>query len=269
MTPYGGRVQRDSRARRSRAGRRATPTGPVSPASSGRAAPVPAMPDRKVRSGCRGLLGERDVVSEAFELGDEASGLAFGVAVGEVVAAEVAVGLAGGEHVPDRADHRVLDGPEGAFVPAARLEPPVLGFEVVALDADRGHRGLLEREVQPLGPVAGLARAALAGRLVVAGAPAGPRCQMPRGRKARHVGADLTDDALRAAALDAGHRAHQLNRRRERADLLLDHAGELFDLTVEEIDVAQDRADPEPVMRVEVSGERLAQGGDLLAHLPP
>src|SRR3954451_14358597 len=80
----------------------------------------------KVRSGCRGLLGERHVVSEAFELFDEASGLAFGVAVGEVVAAEVAVGLAGGEHVPDRDQDRVLDGPERALVPAARLEPPVL-----------------------------------------------------------------------------------------------------------------------------------------------
>ena len=57
----------------------------------------------KVRSGCRGLL-ERDVVSEAFELFDEALGLAFGVAVGEVVGSEVAVGLAGAEHVPDRAD---------------------------------------------------------------------------------------------------------------------------------------------------------------------
>jgi len=33
------------------------------------------------------------VVAEAFELGDEASGLACGVAVGEVVGAEVAVGL--------------------------------------------------------------------------------------------------------------------------------------------------------------------------------
>jgi hypothetical protein len=57
----------------------------------------------KVRSGCRGLLGERDVVSEAFELFDEPFGLAFGVAVGEVVGAEVAVGLAGAEHLPDRA----------------------------------------------------------------------------------------------------------------------------------------------------------------------
>src|SRR5262245_3616482 len=52
---------------------------------------------------------ERDVVSEAFELLDEAFGLALGVAVGEVVAAGLAVGLAGGEHVPDRAEHGVLD----------------------------------------------------------------------------------------------------------------------------------------------------------------
>src|SRR3954447_16497874 len=107
---------------------------------------------------------------EAFELGDEPSGLAFGVTVGEVVAAEVAVGLAGGEHVPDRAEHRVLDRAEGALVPAARLEPPVLRFEVVTLDPDRGHGGFFEREIQPLRAVAGLARAALAGRLIVAGA---------------------------------------------------------------------------------------------------
>src|SRR3954471_12119037 len=97
----------------------------------------------------------------------------------------------------------------------------------------------------------------------------GPGREVPRGRELGHVGADLGEDALRAAALDAGHRAQQFNRRRERADLFLDHAGELFDLLVEEIDVAQDRADPQPVMGVEVSGERLAQGGDLLAHLPP
>ena len=68
---------------------------------------------------------ERDGVAEAFELGDEASGQAFGVAAGEVVGAEVSVGLAGGEHVPDRADPGVLDGAECALVPAARLQAPV------------------------------------------------------------------------------------------------------------------------------------------------
>jgi hypothetical protein len=62
------------------------------------------LPGRKVRSGCRGALCERGLTSEAFELVNEASGLAFGVAGGEVAAAEVAVGRAGGQQVPDRAN---------------------------------------------------------------------------------------------------------------------------------------------------------------------
>src|SRR5512133_823785 len=137
------------------------------------------MPDRKSRSGCRRPLCERDVVAAAFELGDEAPGLAFGVAVGEEVGTEVAVGLAGGEHVPDRGEDRVLDRAERALVPAAELEPSVLRFEVVAFDADGGHGCFFEREVQPLRSVAGFAGAALAGGLVVAGALAGPRRQVP------------------------------------------------------------------------------------------
>src|SRR3954470_12222962 len=91
-----------------------------------------ALPGGKVGSGCRGPLGERDVVSEAFELVDEASGLAFGVAGGEVVAAELAVGRAGEEHVPDGAERAVLDGAEGLLVSAPGLEALVLGGEVVA-----------------------------------------------------------------------------------------------------------------------------------------
>ena len=78
---------------------------------------------------------------------------------------------------------------------------------------------------------------------------------MSRGRKARHVGADLDDDAFGTAALDAGDRAQQLNRRRERADLLLDRVREPVDLLVEEVDVREDRADPERVMGVEVTFE--------------
>ncbi len=89
-----------------------------------------------------------------------------------------------------------------------------------------------------------------------------------RGREARHVGADLADDAFGAAVLDADDGAQQLHRRRERMDLVLDHRGELVDLLVEEIDMAQDRADPEAMMSIEVARERLAQSGDLLAHLP-
>jgi hypothetical protein len=114
------------------------------------------------------------VVSEAFELGDEASGLSFGIAAGEVVAAEVAVKLPGAEHVPDRGEEGVLDGAQRAFVAAARLESAVLRFEVVVLDADRRHGGFFEREVQPLRALAGPAGATLARGLVVAGALAGP-----------------------------------------------------------------------------------------------
>src|SRR5215216_3612434 len=72
----------------------------------------------QVRSSCRGLLGERDVVSELL---DESAGLAFGVAVDEVVGAEVAVALAGVEHLPDRAEQHVLDGTECAFWPRRGL----------------------------------------------------------------------------------------------------------------------------------------------------
>ena len=56
-------------------------------------------------------------MAERSSCGDEAFGRAFGVAALEVVAAEVAVGLAGGEHVPVGDEHRVLDGAERAAVP--------------------------------------------------------------------------------------------------------------------------------------------------------
>jgi hypothetical protein len=86
--------------------------------------------------------------------------------------------------------------------------------------------------------------------------------------KAGHVDADLADDALGSAALDAGDRAQQFNRQRERADLLLDHHAELLDLLIEEIDVAQDRSDPQPVMGVEVAGQRLLELADLRPQPP-
>src|SRR5438034_8154766 len=85
---------------------------------------------------------EADVVAEALELGDESAGGAFGVAAGEVVATGFAVELAGGEHVPTGDEDRVLDGAEGAAVPAARAQPLVVGGEVDVLAAGGGHRRL-------------------------------------------------------------------------------------------------------------------------------
>src|SRR5215207_3146356 len=93
---------------------------------------------------------ERDVVAEGLELGDEAAGVAFGVAALEVVAAEVAVGLAGGEHVPVGDQHRVFDGAERAAVPEAWFEASVLRGEVALASADGGQGGFFERDPEPL-----------------------------------------------------------------------------------------------------------------------
>src|SRR3954451_2113898 len=117
---------------------------------------------------------ECDVVSKAFELGDEPAGGAFGVVVGEVVAAELAVELAGCEHVPAGGDDRVLDGAERAPVAAAGAQPLVLRAEIDVVGAGGGHRGFGEGGVEPLGAVPGLAGAAFAGGAVVTGALAGP-----------------------------------------------------------------------------------------------
>jgi hypothetical protein len=80
-----------------------------------------------------------DVVSEGLELCDEAFGGAFGLAAGEVVAADVAVGLAGCEHVPVGDQDRVFDGPERAAVTDPRLQALVLRSEVGVLGSDRGY----------------------------------------------------------------------------------------------------------------------------------
>src|SRR4051812_43137325 len=172
--------------------------------------------------GSSGGWFERDAVSEAFELVDEAAGLAFGVAALVVVAAEVTVGLAGGEHVPVGDQDRVLDGADRAAVADPGLEPSVLGLEVAALGAGGGQCGFFERDGQPLGALAAPAGAALAGGLVVAGAAPGPGGEMPGAGKAAHVGADLSDHDLGGAFGDTGDRGGQRHAGGERAELVLD-----------------------------------------------
>src|SRR5262249_50318444 len=90
------------------------------------------------------------------------------------------------------------------------------------------------------------AGAAFAGRLVVAGALAGPAGQVPVAGEDAHVGADLGDDCFGGALLNAGDRAKRLDRRGERAGLLLDHLGEPPDLLVEEVEVGENRGDDSP-----------------------
>jgi hypothetical protein len=71
---------------------------------------------------------------------------------------------------------------------------------------------------------------------------------MSRARKGGHVAAGLGDDHLGGAALHAGDRAQQLNRRRERGDLLLDRGREALDRLVQEVDVGEDLPDDQRVL---------------------
>jgi DNA anti-recombination protein RmuC len=90
---------------------------------------------------------------------------------------------------------------------------------------------------------------------------------VPGGGEDAHVGADLGDQQLGRAPLHAGHRAQQLSRLGERADLFLDRVCQLLDLLVEEVQVREDRADQQRVQRLEAALQRLAQRWELLAQL--
>src|SRR5712691_2686520 len=88
---------------------------------------------------------QADGVAEGFELCDQAAGFPLGIqAAGEVAGAELVVGFAGGQDVPDDDDHGVGHDDDGfllgdlAAVAAPFHDVPVVeGFEV-AVVAGRG-----------------------------------------------------------------------------------------------------------------------------------
>ncbi len=206
-------------------------------------------------------------MSEAFELGDEPAGGAFGVALAEVVAAGLAVELTGGEHVPAGAKDGVLDGADRFAVPDSGALAAVERLQVGVLAAGRGHRGVLEGGVEPAAAFAGTPGALLARGAVVAGALPAPGGQVAGGGEDAHVGADLGEDVLRAAPPDAGDRAQELNRGPERGEALLDRVGEPVDLLVEEVEVGEDRSDQQRVQLIEAALERFLQRRQLPAQL--
>ena len=86
------------------------------------------------------------------------------------------------------------------------------------------------------------------------------------GREHRHVDADLGDDDFGCAPLNARDRAEQLNGFRERGDLFLDRVREPVDLLVKEVDVRENRADPQRMNVIEAALQRLPEGGELRAQ---
>ena len=139
---------------------------------SGRRKRVGAVPDL-LEFGSAELCGggERDRVSELFELSYEAMRLAFGVLTGcEVVVAEVVEAFSGGEEMPDHVEQAVRDG-DGRLVRASSAgDLTVLGAEVAALGSRCSASSFDERLLEPLVAWRCGHASALARGLVVAGA---------------------------------------------------------------------------------------------------
>ena len=106
----------------------------------------------------------------------------------------------------------------------------------------------------------------LAAGLALAGAHPAPRGEVRVGREAAHVGADLGEQHLGGALVDAGDRVEQLELTGERAGQLLDPLRQGRDRLVEEVDLGEHLRDEQRVMAGEAALERFSERGDLLAQ---
>lgn len=104
------------------------------------------------------IEGDGDGAAELVELVDGPAGGAFGVALGEVGAAEVLVGDVAGGYVPDRGDDGVLDGDQGCERATAGGQTLVTGLRIGVLGflPCRTPRGRGRLEVGIAGPDLGV-----------------------------------------------------------------------------------------------------------------
>ena len=149
------------------------------------------------------------------------------------------------------------DGANRSLVSSAAFDLLILRAQIGVFGADRRVGGLDERCPQVRVAVAGPARFALAGGLVVAGANRCPARGVAIGREAAHVWAELREDHLCCAGGDAIDRGQQLSLVRERGEPLLNLLGQRGDRLVQVVDVREDLRDDQRVVRFEVPRERL------------
>ena len=143
-------------------------------------------------------------MAERFELADEAPGDAVGVLAGEVVVAGIVVELAGLEHVPDRGQDGEPDRGDGLVVPAPAAQALILRGQLGVLGPASREGGFGQGGSEPLVALAGLAEAACAGRLIVAGAHLGPGREVLGCREHGHLDTELSDQHLGGALADTG-----------------------------------------------------------------
>src|ERR1700733_1921097 len=113
----------------------------MAPSWAGGSGPWPVITVQGPAALWSGSWLEGDLVSEGFEVGDEAAGFAFGVqAAVEIVGAEFAVGGSGGQDMPDDDEDGMGDDDDGlvlggAAAVAAGLDdvPVVEGLKVAVV----------------------------------------------------------------------------------------------------------------------------------------
>ena len=134
-----------------------------------------------------------------------------------------------------------------------------LGLEVAVLLARRSPCGLDQHGLEPwsTGPKSGTHSSA--GALVVARTESGPRDQVPSGREAAHVIADLSQDDVRGDVADAGDGRQEFDGSAKRLQVLADALVDPCHLPSNRVDQAQMRADHEAVVISQPALQRLRE----------
>src|SRR5215211_4493770 len=140
------------------------------------------QPASRIRSGGCWLQG--DLVAHALKLPYQPVPVGLmGLALDEVVGAQVGVGLAAGEQMPGDDQDRVGNSQGRLLGIPTTPQPGVLGGQIAVLGPRGRMRRLDQRDPQPLGSLASPTRAMLAGRLIVAWTHPGPGGQVGGGRE--------------------------------------------------------------------------------------
>jgi hypothetical protein len=119
--------------------------------------------------------------------------------------------------------------------------------------------GFHQRGAYPAIASAGFAAAAFTRALMIAGTHAGPAREMRGAGEAAHVGADFGHHHFGDAPLNARDRDQTFNRGCERGQQLLDAPAEFRAGFLDIVDVGQQAAHHEAVVRSEATGQGLAQ----------
>lgn len=219
----------------------------------------PQIPSRGWHSRCILLGRECDGVAELFEAMNVVPFQTCGVQLGEVVRAEVVVGLLITQDMvgtdQDTVGHR-----HDRFGPtAAAGETGELGAKVAILGAGSRPGDLTEGSAEPGVALGGLATEALAAALLVAGADTRPRGQMFGRGEAPHVRADFRHQSRGRLLLHPGDRLEQRHGRSERGLRAVHLVLELGEGLLNEVDVRKEAGEQDQVIGLDAPLQGAAQ----------